>query len=102
MKNLPCAGATIVTVQLPPRSGTSRNRLRTCLTAPFVVQMGVYRLWEDQLSLRIRFRFDGRCSVHPRYNPEKDGRSQHKDCAGCESVWVIHLYPGIARRKAEA
>lgn len=52
------------------------------------------------MSLRIRFRFDGRCSVHPRYNPEKDGRPQHKDCSGCESLWVIHLYTGIARRKA--
>jgi hypothetical protein len=54
------------------------------------------------VSLRIRFRFDGRCSVHPRYNPEKDGRPQHKDCSGCESLWVIHLYTGIARRKAQA
>lgn len=52
--------------------------------------------------LRIGFRFDGRCSVHPRYNPEKDGRPQHKDCSGCESLWVIHLYTGIARRKAKA
>jgi hypothetical protein len=54
------------------------------------------------VSLRIRFRFDGRCSVHPRYNPEKDGRPQYKDCSGCESLWVIHLYSGIARRKADA
>ena len=53
------------------------------------------------MSLRIRFRFDGRCSVHPRYNPDKDGRPQHKDCPGCESLWVIHLYTGIARRKGE-
>ena len=37
------------------------------------------------MSLKIRFRFDGRCSVHPRYNPETDGRPQHKNCAGCES-----------------
>lgn len=54
------------------------------------------------MSLRIRFRFDGKCSLHPRYNPEKDGRPQHKDCPGCEGLWVIHLYTGIARRKAEA
>jgi hypothetical protein len=54
------------------------------------------------VSLRIRFRFDGRCSVHPRYNPEKDGRPQYKDCSGCESLFVIHLYSGIARRKADA
>ena len=54
------------------------------------------------MSLRIRFRFDGRCSVHPRYNPEKDGRPQRKDCSGCESLFVIHLYAGLVRRKAEA
>ena len=54
------------------------------------------------MSLKIRFRFDGRCSVHPRYNPERDGRPQHTDCRGCDSLWVIHLYCGIARRKAEA
>jgi hypothetical protein len=54
------------------------------------------------VSLRIKFRFDGRCSVHPRYNPERDGRPQHKDCSGCESLFVIHLYSGIARRKADA
>jgi hypothetical protein len=54
------------------------------------------------VSLRIRFRFDGKCSVHPRYNPDRDGRPEHKDCSGCESLWVIHLYAGIARRKADA
>jgi hypothetical protein len=55
-----------------------------------------------EMSLRIRFRFDGKCSVHPRYNPEKDGRPQHNDCSGCESLFVIHLYTRIARRKADA
>lgn len=54
------------------------------------------------MSLRIRFRFDGRCSMHPRYNPEKEGRPQHKDCPGCESLYVIHLYCHIARRKSES
>ena len=54
------------------------------------------------MSLKIRFRFDGRCGVHPRYNPEKDGRPQHTDCIGCDSLWVVHLYCRIARRKAEA
>lgn len=44
------------------------------------------------MSLKIRFRFDGRCGVHPRYNPETDGRPQHKNCAGCESLHVIALY----------
>lgn len=54
------------------------------------------------MSLKIRFRFDGRCSVHPRYNPERDGRPEHKDCSGCESLRVIALYVSIARKKAEA
>ena len=38
------------------------------------------------MSLRIKFRFDGRCGLHPRYNPENDGRPSHKECAGCESL----------------
>ncbi len=50
------------------------------------------------MSLKIRFRFDGRCSVHSRYNPETDGRRQHKNCEG-ESLYVISLY--IVRKKAE-
>lgn len=51
------------------------------------------------MSLRIRFRFDGRCSLHPRYNPVQDGRPQHTNCAGCESLYVIHLYTRIAQKK---
>jgi hypothetical protein len=54
------------------------------------------------MALRIRFRFDGRCSVHPRYNPEKHGRPEHKECSGCESLYCIHLYCGIARKKADS
>src|SRR6185437_3053737 len=54
------------------------------------------------MSLKIRFRFDGKCSIHPRYNPERDGRPEHKDCSGCESLRVIQLYVSIARKKAEA
>ena len=54
------------------------------------------------MSLKIRFRFDGRCNVHPRYNPESDGQPQHKHCEGCESLYVIFLYTAIARRKAES
>lgn len=53
------------------------------------------------MSLRIRFRFDGRCSMHPRYNPEKDG-SPPRDCEGCEALYVIHLYCAIARKKARS
>ena len=53
------------------------------------------------MSLRIKFRFDGRCGLHPRYNPENDGRPSHKECAGCESLFVIHLYTTIARRRAD-
>ncbi len=54
------------------------------------------------MSLKIRFHFDGRCTIHPRYGPEADGQPQHKQCAGCESLFVIFLYSGIARRRAEA
>ena len=53
------------------------------------------------MSLKLRFKFDGRCRVHPRYNPERDGHSQHKACPGCDALWVIWLYTKIARRKAE-
>jgi hypothetical protein len=53
------------------------------------------------MSLRIRFKFDGRCSVHPRYNPENDGTPQHRDCPGCEALYVMWLYTGIAQKKAE-
>jgi hypothetical protein len=53
------------------------------------------------MSLKIRFHFDGRCSIHPRYNPKTDGRPQHKNCEGCESLYVISLYTAIARKKAD-
>jgi hypothetical protein len=53
------------------------------------------------MSLRIRFRFDGKCSLHPRYNPARDGRPQHSNCEGCESLYVIHLYTKIAKKRAE-
>ena len=53
------------------------------------------------MSLRVRFRFDGKCCVHPRYDPTRDGRPQHGKCEGCESLYVIYLYSGIAKRKAE-
>ncbi len=52
------------------------------------------------MSLRIRFRFDGKCSLHPRYDPARDGRPQHGNCEGCESLYVIHLYIRIAKRRA--
>ena len=52
------------------------------------------------MSLRIRFRFDGRCSLHPRYDPGRNGRPQQGNCRGCESLYVIHLYIRIAKRRA--
>jgi len=52
------------------------------------------------MSLRIRFRFDGKCSLHPRYDPVRDGRPQHANCEGCESLHVIQLYVRIAKRRA--
>jgi hypothetical protein len=53
------------------------------------------------MSLKIRFRFDGRCTRHPRYNPKRDGRPNDAKCEGCESLHVIHLYTKIAKRRAE-
>lgn len=53
------------------------------------------------MSLKIRFRFDGRCSRHPRYDPRRDGRPWDRKCEGCESLYVIHLYVKIAKRRAE-
>ena len=51
------------------------------------------------MSIKIRFRFDGRCSLHPRYDPGRDGRPQHGSCEGCESLYIIHLY--IARETGD-
>jgi hypothetical protein len=53
------------------------------------------------MSLKVRFRFDGRCSRHPRYDPKRDGRPPDGKCEGCESLYVIHLYTKIAKRRAE-
>jgi len=53
------------------------------------------------MSLKIRFRFDGRCTRHPRYNPKRDGRPPDGKCEGCESLYVIHLHTKIAQRRAE-
>jgi len=52
------------------------------------------------MSLKIRFRFDGRCTRHPRYDPKRDGRPTDGKCEGCESLYVIHLYTKIAQRRA--
>jgi len=53
------------------------------------------------MSLKIRFRFDGRCTRHPRYDPKRDGHPPDGKCEGCESLYVIHLYTKIAKRRAE-
>jgi hypothetical protein len=53
------------------------------------------------MSLKIRFRFDGRCARHPRYNPARDGRPADGKCEGCDSLYVIHLYTKVAKRRAE-
>jgi len=52
------------------------------------------------MALKIRFRFDGKCMAHPRYDPLRDGRPQRGNCEGCESLYVIHLYLRIAKRRA--
>ena len=53
------------------------------------------------MSLKVRFRFDGRCTRHPRYDPKRDGHPSDGKCEGCESLYVIHLYTKIAKRRAE-
>jgi hypothetical protein len=50
--------------------------------------------------LKIRFHFDGKCRIHPRYNPKEHGSPTDSGCPGCESLRVIYLYTGIAERKA--
>lgn len=53
------------------------------------------------MALRLRFHFTGRCLAHPRYNPENDGRPKDSACPGCETLFCIWLYAGIAERKAK-
>jgi hypothetical protein len=53
------------------------------------------------MSLRIRFRFDGKCVQHPRYDPKRDGRPQDGNCDGCDTLFVIDLYTRIAKRRAD-
>ena len=53
------------------------------------------------MSPKIRFRFDGRCTRHPRYDPNRDGCPSDGKCEGCESLYVIHLYVKIVKRRAE-
>jgi len=53
------------------------------------------------MSLKIRFRFDGKCTRHPRYDPKRDGHPSDGKCEECESLYVIHLYVKIAKRRAE-
>ena len=54
------------------------------------------------MSLKIRFRFDGKCIRHPRYNPPRDGRPPDGKCDGCETLYVIHLYTKIEQTKAHS
>jgi hypothetical protein len=53
------------------------------------------------MALRLHFHFRGRCLAHPRYNPENDGRPKDSSCPGCETLFCIWLYAGIAERKAK-
>ena len=53
------------------------------------------------MSLRLRLKVDAKCSVHSRYNPEKDGRPRDSSCPGCESLYSMWLYAGIVQQKAK-
>jgi hypothetical protein len=55
------------------------------------------------MSLKLRFRFDGKGTRHPGYDPKRDGRPADGKCEGCESLYVIYLYYlKIAKRRAES
>ena len=96
--SLPVNGfCSFIAVKDMPVSDMLAERVAELLTETTVrVEIG-----ECSMSLKIRFRFDGKCSVHPRYNPERDGRPRDGKCEGCESLYVIHLYTRIANRRAE-
>jgi hypothetical protein len=56
--------------------------------------------------LKIRFKFDGKCQTHPRYNPEKMSRpstgNKNENCEICDALWVVYLYiVKIGARKAK-
>jgi len=53
------------------------------------------------MSLKVRFNLNGRRTRHPRYDPNRDGRPPDGNCDGCESLYVLHLYTKIAKRRAE-
>ena len=53
------------------------------------------------MSLKVRFHLDGRCTRHPRYDPKRHGRPSDGKCEGCESLYVIHLYTKIARKRVD-
>lgn len=53
------------------------------------------------MSLKVRFRFDGKCALHSRYDPACDGLPQHGKWKGCDSLYVIYLYTKIAKRRPE-
>lgn len=53
------------------------------------------------MSLKIRFRFDGKCLRHTRYNPKRDRRPPDGNCEGCESLNVIYLYTKITQKRAQ-
>src|SRR5690242_17989977 len=53
------------------------------------------------MSLKIRFRFDGRCTRHYRYDPTRDGRPSDGKGEGCESLYVIYLYTKSRKEELE-
>lgn len=53
------------------------------------------------MSLKMRFRFDGRCTRHPRYNPPTMGAHITGRANNVSRSTSFHLYIKIAERRAE-
>jgi hypothetical protein len=53
------------------------------------------------MSLKLRLKVDAKCPTHPRYNPQKEDRAPSGDfpCAGCDDLYVIHLYSKVIAKR---
>jgi hypothetical protein len=51
--------------------------------------------------LKLNLKVKASCPQHPRYNPQKEGRAPSGDfpCAGCDDLYVIHLYSKVIAKR---
>jgi hypothetical protein len=62
----------------------------------------MWYLWKGtEVSLKLRLKVDAKCPTHPRYNPQKEDRAPSGDfpCAGCDDLYVIHLYSKVIAKR---